>query len=167
MRGSFDTKDKRSEWIRSAGTPSRLNASSMASIIGGGPRRKSRAGRLDHDAVDSGDLLVAVLDEPAGLAATVLRALDADPADVRAALDETPAEEPASDPPIGADVRRAIDGAIAEARGQTVTVAHLFLGLPRTPGSKAGQTLGAHGITRPAALAQLLGLAGRPTKDPA
>ncbi|HKN97797.1 MAG TPA: Clp protease N-terminal domain-containing protein, partial [Pseudonocardiaceae bacterium] len=73
----------------------------------------------------------------------------------------------AEHPPIGPDIRRAIDGAVAEARGHAVTVAHLFLGLLRAPGSRAGKVLGAHGITRPAALAQLLGLAGRPTQDPA
>ena len=59
---------------------------------------QTRAGRLGHDAVDSGDLLVAVLDDPAGLAGTVIRALDADPSDVRAALDADPS-----------DVRAALD----------------------------------------------------------
>jgi ClpA/ClpB-like protein len=127
---------------------------------------QARAGRLGHDAVDSGDLLVAILDDPAGLAGTVIRALDADPADVRAAFTED--DRPAgADPAIGSDVRRAIDGAVAEAGGHGVTVAHLFLGLMRTPGSRAGQVLVAHGITRPAALAKLLGLAGRPAQGPA
>ncbi|GAB2825645.1 hypothetical protein GCM10027176_32650 [Actinoallomurus bryophytorum] len=133
-------------------------------------RAETRAGRLAHDAVDSGDLLVAVLDDPAGLAGTVIRALGADPADVRAALDEEPDDNrPAAtaQPAIGSDVRRAIDGAAAEAQGHGVTVAHLFLGLLRTPGSRAGQVLVARGVTRPAALAQLLGLAGRPARDPA
>ena len=129
---------------------------------------QTRAARLGHDAVDSGDLLVAILDDPAGLARTVIRGLDADPADVRAALGPEPADDQlAAQPAIGPDVRRAIDGAIAEAHGHDVTVAHLFLGLLRTPGSLAGQALTAHGITRPAALAQVLGLAGRPTGDPA
>src|ERR1700754_261959 len=43
---------------------------------------QTRARRLGHDAVDSGDLLVAVLDDPAGLAGTVIRALDSNPSDV-------------------------------------------------------------------------------------
>jgi hypothetical protein len=131
---------------------------------------QTRAGRLGHDAVDSGDLLVAILDHPAGLTGTVIRALDADPANVRAALEQQPDDDrpPATaGPPVGPDVRRAIDGAVAEAHGHGVTVAHLFLALLRTPGSRAGKVLGAHGVTRPAALAQLLGLAGRPAKDPA
>jgi hypothetical protein len=134
---------------------------------------QTRAGRLGHDAVDSGDLLLAVLDNPAGLAVTVLRALGADPADVRAALDQEPDDDrPAaipgrSQPGIGPDARRAIDGAVAEAHGQGVAVAHLFLALLRAPGSRGGQVLTAHGVTRPDALAQILGLAGRPTQDPA
>ena len=135
-----------------------------------------RAGRLGHDRVDSGDLLIAVLDDPAGLAGTVIRALDADPADVRAAVasgpdDDRPAAPTApvgrAQPSIGPDARRAIDGALAEAHGHDVTVAHLFLGLLRAPGSRAGRALTTHGISRPAAIAQLLGLAGRPTRDPA
>lgn len=133
---------------------------------------QTRADRLGHDAVDSGDLLLAVLDDPAGLAATVIRALGADPADVRATLEQEPDDRPPAvpgrtQPGIGPDARRAIDGAVAEAHGQGVAVAHLFLALLRAPGSRGGQTLTAHGVTRPAALAQILGLAGRPTQDPA
>jgi hypothetical protein len=134
---------------------------------------QTRAGRLGHDAVDSGDLLLAVLDDPAGLAGTVIRALDADPSNVRAALEQEPddgrpdATAGRSQPGIGPDARRAIDGAVAEAHGQSVAVAHLFLALLRAPGSRAGQVLTARGVTRPAALAQILGLAGRPTPDPA
>lgn len=40
-------------------------------------RAQTRAGRLGHDAVDSGDLLVAVLDDPARLADVVIRAVQA------------------------------------------------------------------------------------------
>lgn len=132
---------------------------------------QTRAGRLGHDAVDSSDLLVAVLDDPVGLASTVIRALGADPSDIRAALGQEPDDDrPIAtaglpQPPIGPDVRRAIDGAVAEAHGHAVAVAHLFLGLLRTPGTRAGQALTAHGVTRPAALAQILGLAGPPAKD--
>src|SRR4051794_7691841 len=134
---------------------------------------ETRAGRLGHDAVDSGDLLVAVLDDPAGLAGTVIRALDADPSDVPAALEQQQQQDddrPAAtagrtQPGIGPDARRAIDGAVAEAHGHIVAVAHLFLGLLRAPGSRAGQALTAHGVTRPAALAQILGLAGRSARD--
>jgi ClpA/ClpB-like protein len=134
---------------------------------------QTRAGRLGHDAVDSGDLLVALLNDPAGLASTVIRALDADPSEVRAALGQEPDDDrPAvtaglAQPAIGPDVRRAIDGAVAEAHGHGVAVAHLFLGLLRAPGSRAGQVLTAHDVTRPAAFAQILGLAGRPAPDPA
>ena len=132
---------------------------------------QTRAGRLGHDAVDSGDLLVALLDDPAGLAGTVMRALDADPAEVRAALasevdDDRPATTAGLAPPaIGPDVRRVIDGAVAEAGGHGVTVAHLFLGLLRIPGSCAGRVLTERGVTRPAVLAQVLRLAGRPAGD--
>jgi hypothetical protein len=144
---------------------------------------QTRAGRLGHEAIDSGDLLIAVLDDPAGLAGTVIRALDADPSDVRAALEQEPDDDRPDDdrpdddrpdanagrtqPRIGPDARRAIDGAVAEAHGHRVAVAHLFLALLRAPGSRAGQVLTAHGITRPAAFAQILGLAGRPAPDPA
>jgi len=132
---------------------------------------QTRAGRLGHETVDSGDLLDAVLDDPAGLAPTVIRALNADPSAVRAALRQEPDDQPAADtgrtePGFGPDARRAIDAAIAEAHGQHVAVAHLFLALLRAPGSRAGQALTAHGITRPAARAHILGLAGRPTRDP-
>ena len=134
---------------------------------------QTRAGQLGHDAVDSGDLLIAVLDDPAGLAGAVIRALDADPSEVRAALDQEPDDDrPATtadrtQPGIGPDARRAIDGAVAEAHGHGVAVAHLFLALLRAPGSRAGQVLTAHGVTRPAALSQVLGLAGRPTRESA
>lgn len=134
---------------------------------------QGRAQRLGHDAVDSGDLLLAVLDDPAGLAGDVIRALGADPAEVRAALgqgadDDGPAAaDGLARPAIGPDVRRAIDGAVAEAHGHGIAVGHLFLGLLRAPGSRAGQALTAYGVTRQAALAQVLGLAGRPTGDQA
>jgi hypothetical protein len=143
---------------------------------------QTRAGRLGHDAVDSGDLLVAILDDPAGLAGTVIRALGVDPSDVCAALEQEPDDDQPDDQPddeqlaatpgrtqpgIGPDARRAIDGAVAEAHGHGVAVAHLFLALLRAPGSRGGRALTAHGVTRPAALAQMLGLAGRPTGDPA
>ncbi|WP_433890078.1 Clp protease N-terminal domain-containing protein [Streptomyces sp. CA-111067] len=129
-------------------------------------RAQARAGRLGHDAVDSGDLLVAVLDDPGGLAGAVIRALGADPAEVRAGLEgDADATTDRARPAVGQDVRRAIDGALAEAHGAGVTVAHLFLGLLRTPGSRAGQVLVAHGVNRPAALAHLLGLAGRPAGE--
>lgn len=132
---------------------------------------ETRAGRLGHDAVDSDDLLVAILDDPAGLAGTVIRALGTDPSDIRAAVkqeaddDRPDATAGFTQPPIGPDVRRTIDGALAEAHGHGVAVAHLFLALLRTPGSRAGRVLTTHGVTRPAALAQVLGLAGRPTGD--
>jgi ATP-dependent Clp protease ATP-binding subunit ClpA len=132
-------------------------------------RAQTRAGRLGHDAVDSGDLLMAVLDDPAGLADTVIRALDADPSDIRAALGQEPDDDRSTalvQPPIGQDVRRAIDGAVAEAHGHGVAAAHLFLAILRTPGTRAGQVLTTHGVTRPAALAQILRLAGRSTGDP-
>lgn len=202
---------------------------------------ETRASRLGHEAIDSGDLLVAILDDPAGVAGAVIRALDADPSAIRAAFEQEPADDrpvatttpPATDrdasahpgigpdartrpvtsqdtytrpttspnaeirtatspdaslrptsgpdattrlttgpdtptrPGIGPDARRAIDAAVAEAHGHLVAVAHLFLGILRAPGSRAGQVLTAHGITRPAALAQILGLAGRPARDPA
>jgi hypothetical protein len=132
-----------------------------------------RASRLGHDAVDSGDLLVAVLDDPAGLAGAVIHALGADPSAVRAAVEPEPDDDRPdaaagdSRPPVGPDVRRAIDGAAAEASGHSVAVAHLFIALLRTPGSRAGRVLTAHGVTRPAALAQALRLAGRSAGDPA
>jgi hypothetical protein len=131
---------------------------------------QTSAGRFGHDAVDSGDLLVAVLDDPAGLAGTVIRALGGNSSDVRAALEESDDDPPAvaagrGQPGFSSEARRAIDAAVAEAHGQEVAVAHLFLALLRAPGSRAGQVLTAHGITRPAALAQILALAGRPTRD--
>jgi Clp amino terminal domain, pathogenicity island component len=134
---------------------------------------QTRAGRLGHDAVDSGDLLIAVLDDPAGLACTVIRALDADPSAVRNALGQEPDDDRQAatadlvHPAIGADVRRAIDGAVAEAGGHGVSVGHLLLALLRTPGSRAGRALTTHGVTRQAALAQLVRLAGRPAGDSA
>jgi len=152
-----------------AGVLARFNPDALGCLR----HAQTRAGRLGHDAVDSGDLLVALLDDPAGLTGTVIRALNADPAAVRAALEQEPDDgRPAAtvdlaQPAIGPDVRRAIDGAAAEARGHGVAVAHLFLGLLRTPGSRAGQVLTAHGVTRPAALAQLVELAGRQSGGPA
>jgi ATP-dependent Clp protease ATP-binding subunit ClpA len=134
-------------------------------------RAETHARRLDHDAVDSGDLLLAVLDAPAGVADNVIRALGADPADVRAALEERPDDgRPATEArpaatTLSSEARRVIDGTIAEAHGHVVMVAHLLLGLLRMPGSRAGRVLGAYGITKPAALAHLLRLAGRQVED--
>jgi ATP-dependent Clp protease ATP-binding subunit ClpA len=136
-------------------------------------RAQAGAGRHGHDAVDSGDLLAAILDDPGGLAGTVIRALGADPADIRAGLDQAADDDPpagAADPGrpgFGPDARRAIDAAVAEAHDQEVAVGHLFLALLRAPGSRAGRVLTAHGVTRPAALARILTLAGRPARDPA
>lgn len=136
-------------------------------------RAEAHARRLRHDAVDSGDLLLAVLDDPAGVADNVIRALGADPAEVRAVLEEPPDDgRPAVDAgpaamTISSEARRVIDGTVAEAGGHVVVVAHLILGLLRMPGSRAGRVLGSYGITKPAALAHVLRLAGRLVEDPA
>jgi hypothetical protein len=67
---------------------------------------QTRAGELGHDAIDTADLLVAVLDDPAGLAGTVIRELGGDPSEVRATLEQEPDDDRARPDPRA---RRASD----------------------------------------------------------
>lgn len=122
-------------------------------------RAEGHARRLRHDEIDSGDLLLALLDDEASLVA-VIRSLDADPAALRDEL-EQPGDGKAIGRPaeliaVGPDARRALDGAVAEARGHAVGPRHLLLGLLRNPGSRAGRALGAFGITKAAAFGAVL-----------
>lgn len=66
---------------------------------------------------------------------------------------------------VGPEMRRALDGAVAEARGHAVGARHLLLGLLRNPASRAGRALGAHGITKAAAFGAVLALAGGQLPD--
>jgi hypothetical protein len=128
-------------------------------------RAEGHARRLRHDAIDAGDLLLALLDDEASPVVTVLRSLGADLAAVREELErsgdgraaaQSRAVRPADVIAVGAEARRALDGAVAEARGHSVGARHILLGLLRNPASPAGRALGAYGITKAAAFGAVL-----------
>jgi hypothetical protein len=59
------------------------------------------------------------------------------------------------------EARRAIDGAVAEARGHLAGPAHLLLGMLRNPGGRAGRILGAYGVTKSSAMGAILAVGSR------
>jgi hypothetical protein len=157
-------------------------------------RAESHAARRGHDAIDSGDMLLGLLDDDLSLAVAAIKALDADPVVLRAELERlddagravppasaadssprsggpVPGAGESSDPgwpglvSLGLEARRALDGAVAEARGHHVGPGHLLLGLLRNPAGRAGQALGGFGITRPTALASVLAVANRQSTE--
>jgi ATP-dependent Clp protease ATP-binding subunit ClpA len=69
----------------------------------------------------------------------------------------------AASAPLSNEARRALDGAISEARGHLVAPGHLLLGLLRNPAGRAAQVLGAHGVTKSAAMAAILAVGSRQT----
>ncbi len=134
-------------------------------------RAEGHAARLGHDTIDSGDVLLGLLDDDGGLVAAAIRALGADPVLLRAEVDgepdsDAPAGGPAAGPVLfGPEARRALDGAIGEARGHQVGPTHLLLGLLRNPAGRAGRVLGACGITRSTAMASVVAVANRQSTE--
>lgn len=123
-------------------------------------RAEGHARQLRHDAIDSGDLLLALLDDDASLVVAVIRSLGADPAAVRGELERSDDGDATGQSAdlivVDPEARRALDGAVAEARGHAVGPRHILLGLLRNPASRAGRALGAFGITKPAAFGAVL-----------
>ncbi|MEV6846858.1 Clp protease N-terminal domain-containing protein [Actinoplanes sp. NPDC051411] len=134
-------------------------------------RAEEHAARLGRDAIDSGDLLLGILDDDRSQVAAAIRELGVDPAVLRSELEgsaeggDRGAAGRAKALPLSADSRRAIDGAVAEARGHLVGPGHLLLGLLRNPGSRAGRVLGAHGVTKSSAMGAILADGGRRAAD--
>lgn len=121
---------------------------------------EGHARRLRHDAIDSGDLLLALLDDEASLVVAVIRSLGGDPATIRGELEQSDGGQSTDQPgeliAVSPEARRALDGAAAEARGHKVGPRHILLGLLRNPASRAGRALGAFGITKAAAFGAVL-----------
>jgi hypothetical protein len=152
----------------------------MADLVEAGAQpADTHATRLGRDTIDSGDLLLGVLDD-GGSAVAAVRELGIDPGVLRSELERaergagagaggatgaaegTPATAEASAAasapvsagavatasPLGPEARRALDGAVSEARGHLVALGHLLLGVLRNPAGRAGQVLMAHGVTK-------------------
>jgi hypothetical protein len=146
-------------------------------------RAEGHAARLGRDSIDSGDLLLGVLDDDGSAALAAIRELRIDPGVLRAELDRPEGAGSAgadpegtgssasggravvSSPPLGPEARRAIDGAISEARGHLVGPSHLLLGMLRNPGSRAGRVLAAHDVTKSTAMGAIIAVGGRQSPD--
>jgi hypothetical protein len=144
-------------------------------------RAESHAVRRGRDTVDSGDLLLGLLDDEASTAVGAFTELGVDPGVLRSQLErptggassegvESPpavdaGAELAGPVPLGLEARRALDGAAAEARGHLVAPAHLLLGMLRNPAGRAGQALGAQGVTKSSAMAAILAVGSRRSLD--
>jgi hypothetical protein len=219
-----------------AGALRQLGEAALAALH----RAEERAARLGRDAIDSGDLLLGVLDDDRSQAVAAIRELGIDPTLLRSELEGPEEGEPKqmwhrapADPgatseeqgaaqgtpstgggkseagdggasvggasvggasvggasvggasvgsrgesgdrepsgwanalPLSAETRRAIDGAVAEARGHLVGPGHLLLGMLRNPGGRAGRVLRAHGVTKSSAMGAILAVGGRQSAD--
>ncbi|MEV4568627.1 Clp protease N-terminal domain-containing protein [Nonomuraea sp. NPDC049419] len=99
-------------------------------------RAEAHARRRGATAVGVDHLLLGILDDPQTLAVRAIAAQGADPAALRADLEQQLAEGPGSPAtlPIGADARRALQAALvetAELRHNYVGTEHMLLGLLR------------------------------------
>jgi len=66
---------------------------------------------------------------------------------------------------LGPEARRAIDGAMAEARGHLVAPSHLLLGMLRNPAGRAGRLLGAYGVSKSSALGAIVAVGSRQSAE--
>ncbi len=155
--------------------PNRLTVKSQEAL----QRAHGRATRLGHPDVDGEDLLLALLDEPEGLAARLLEALGADGAALRSRLESDLARRPRVAGPgarqgqtvLSEELSRVLEAAATEAQrlnDDYVSVEHLLIALASEPESyPAGRMLRENGVTREALLAKLADVRGnrRVTSD--
>jgi ATP-dependent Clp protease ATP-binding subunit ClpB len=113
---------------------------------------------LSHPQIEPEHLLVALLEQPEGIAPTVLRKLNADPGDVaramRAEINKGPQAYGGSQPGISPRLKLVADLAQAEAgrlKDEFVSTEHLLVAIASETGrSPAARLLQARGITRDA-----------------
>ncbi|HVV23186.1 MAG TPA: Clp protease N-terminal domain-containing protein [Pseudonocardiaceae bacterium] len=120
-------------------------------------RAARHARRHRQPVLDTGHILLGVLDDADSIAVQAIRVLEADPDVIRAGL-ELPARDgiPPDPVTVGPNARRALDAALAEARllnHPAVGTEHLLLALLREPTSTVGGVLTAQGVTRETATA--------------
>jgi hypothetical protein len=152
-----------------AGALREFGAAALAAVR----RAEGHAGRLWRDEIDSGDLLLGVLDDDGGSAVAAIRELGVDPGVLRAELEGPEAagsvasggSAVAGALPLGPEARRALDGAISEARGHLVGPGHLLLGMLRNPAGRAGRVLSAHDVTKSTAMGAIIAVGSRQSSD--
>ncbi|MCW2653749.1 MAG: ATP-dependent chaperone ClpB [Mycobacterium sp.] len=133
---------------------------------------QSLATRLGHTEVDGEHLLMALIDQPEGLAPRLLAQLDVDVAGLRADLERELNRRPKVSGPgarpgqvqITQRLAKLLDAAEREARrlkDEYVSVEHLVLALAEEgPVTAAGRILASHGVTRDSFLSALTRVRG-------
>jgi ClpA/ClpB-like protein len=167
-----------------AGALRQLGEAALAALH----RAEGHSARLGRDAIDSGDLLLGVLDDDESPAVAAIRELGVDPVVLRSELEQSAegsggpgqrhgsaafGSEKASDTggdqsvrsSLSVEARRTLDGALAEARGHRVGPGHLLLGMLRNPAGRAGRVLGARGITKSSAMGAILAVGNHQTAE--
>jgi ATP-dependent Clp protease ATP-binding subunit ClpC len=131
---------------------------------------REEAGRLRHEYVGTEHMLLGLIREGDGVAATILRNLRVDLDEVRRTV-EGLVKNGMADPPLGPDLpytsraKKVLELAMGEARELNhsyVGTEHLLLGLLAEEKGIAAQALSALGVTFAAARAETLSLVGSP-----
>ena len=108
-----------------------------------------QARRLEHPAVRPADLLLGLLADPQALSVQIVARLGADPAAIRAGLQDTGDGAPMVIP-VEPATRTALGKALSEAIGlghNYIGTEHLLLGILNDPGSEASRALASAGVT--------------------
>jgi ATP-dependent Clp protease ATP-binding subunit ClpB len=121
----------------------------------------------NHSEISPEHLLLALLQQPEGLVASLLRGLDVHPAalagQARAYLERLAKVYGGSTPTLSPDLRRVIEAAeqqLAVFKDEYLSVEHLLLGLLEVPRTKAAEWLKEAGVTRDRVLAALRTIRG-------
>ncbi len=126
------------------------------------------AQQREHQQITPEHLLAALLDQPEGVAPSVLRKIGADPGAVLAELDQALDKLPKvsagmSEMYFAQETRAALDAAWDEAQSlkdEYVSTEHLLLGILAQTGCDAAQILARHGVTRDTVLSALMAVRG-------
>ena len=134
---------------------------------------REQAGQLHHEYVGPEHMLLGLIEEGGGVAATVLNDLSVDPAKVRERLLEVvqPGSEDTRtgpDLPYTSRAKKSLELAMSEARElhhEYVGTEHILLGLLREGQNVAAQVLIASGVTLDRARAEVLRIIGTPPQQ--
>jgi ATP-dependent Clp protease ATP-binding subunit ClpA len=125
--------------------------------------------RLNHDYIDTGHMLLGLLDEGSGVAADVLKALRVDPEVIRSGVQRLVSPGPArvtqKQLPFTPAAKRALEFTLEEARGlghDYLGTEHLLLGLIRERKGSAARVLASLGVSYEDARRTVVELLGPP-----
>jgi ATP-dependent Clp protease ATP-binding subunit ClpB len=120
-----------------------------------------------HAHVEAEDLLLALLSQPDGIPAAVLSRIGANVGQLRSQIEEALAREPKvygqGELAVGPGLRRALEGAQAEAerlKDEYISTEHLLLGIAADRNTTAGRLLAQAGVERDAIYSALQAIRG-------